>query len=409
MRSLSFLWIVLCLVVVSIPTVVPMLTHARMPLPPTDTGWSKEEQSVTPLSGAGNTLSHFTYVTDLAFPSVLVVPTVIDVPFGPDAPESNGFALMNTMTNVPEPFYVTEKRTRGVTPYTVATTPVTNGALLTDGYTQSSVDFLLPPTGSGQAVFRAKSMSPMRVSHLQFELAPNVRQPDLVEVRAVVSGAERVVVATSQMQNNTVRLPETVSSEWTITLTYSQPLRVTELTIPDQDAPWIVDRQVRFLAQPGVAYRLFAYPDIPVTQENIARNLASASAIVTLPVPVFSGNPLYVPTDTDGDTVPDAQDNCPLDANADQVDLNQNGIGDVCDDFDLDGIPNVHDNCPSLPNQDQKDTDGDGIGDVCDSAESRLTEQYPWIPWLGIGFAGVVLAALFAFALRMPARQPPTT
>ncbi|MBN1901090.1 VCBS repeat-containing protein [Candidatus Sumerlaeota bacterium] len=42
------------------------------------------------------------------------------------------------------------------------------------------------------------------------------------------------------------------------------------------------------------------------------------------------------------------------------------GDGDPTADTDGDGIPDVDDNCPNDPNPDQTDTDGDGIGDVCD-------------------------------------------
>ncbi len=100
--------------------------------------------------------------------------------------------------------------------------------------------------------------------------------------------------------------------------------------------------------------------------------------------------------DTDGDGVPDFKDNCPFIANADQHDLNQNGIGDVCDaDEDGDSIPDkvlsfdakgnaigstpiaaetmvkingqevVGDNCPTVSNNDQFDTTNSGVGDAC--------------------------------------------
>jgi hypothetical protein len=36
-------------------------------------------------------------------------------------------------------------------------------------------------------------------------------------------------------------------------------------------------------------------------------------------------------TDTDGDGVIDTADNCPIDANADQLDTDGDEIGDVCD------------------------------------------------------------------------------
>ena len=62
-------------------------------------------------------------------------------------------------------------------------------------------------------------------------------------------------------------------------------------------------------------------------------------------------------------------DNCPETYNPDQVDLDADGIGDVCDtDMDGDGVPNAGDNCPVTPNEDQIDRDRDGVGDECDAA-----------------------------------------
>lgn len=79
------------------------------------------------------------------------------------------------------------------------------------------------------------------------------------------------------------------------------------------------------------------------------------------------GLSLLPPTDTDGDGVTDAADNCPDDANASQADLDADGDGDVCDgDDDADGVPDEDDNCPRVANMSQLDADGDRVGDACD-------------------------------------------
>ncbi|MCH1580749.1 MAG: thrombospondin type 3 repeat-containing protein [Luminiphilus sp.] len=73
------------------------------------------------------------------------------------------------------------------------------------------------------------------------------------------------------------------------------------------------------------------------------------------------------PPDSDGDGILDSSDNCPVISNADQLDTDGDGLGDVCDDDrDNDGVLDSSDNCPVISNADQLDTDGDGLGDVCD-------------------------------------------
>jgi formylglycine-generating enzyme required for sulfatase activity len=73
------------------------------------------------------------------------------------------------------------------------------------------------------------------------------------------------------------------------------------------------------------------------------------------------------------------KDNCPLDKNVDQADLDSDGIGDVCDkcisdpddDIDGDNVCGNLDTCPTKANPDQADTDKDGKGDVCDNCPSK--------------------------------------
>ena len=72
--------------------------------------------------------------------------------------------------------------------------------------------------------------------------------------------------------------------------------------------------------------------------------------------------------DSDGDGLSDGDDNCRNVANADQADLDQDGIGDVCDsDVDGDGVAaNDCDDASAgsgLPTDWYADEDGDGLGD----------------------------------------------
>jgi hypothetical protein len=75
----------------------------------------------------------------------------------------------------------------------------------------------------------------------------------------------------------------------------------------------------------------------------------------------------YSTTDSDLDTVPDYDDNCPTIANEDQADNDSDGEGDVCDsDDDNDGVSDEEDAFP-LDDAESLDTDGDGIGNNADT------------------------------------------
>lgn len=80
--------------------------------------------------------------------------------------------------------------------------------------------------------------------------------------------------------------------------------------------------------------------------------------------------------DADNDEVVDSEDNCPTDANTNQADNDNDGVGDACDIADADGdnIADSDDNCPADANANQADSDNDGVGDACEVIEPEVEE-----------------------------------
>ena len=71
--------------------------------------------------------------------------------------------------------------------------------------------------------------------------------------------------------------------------------------------------------------------------------------------------------DIDGDTITNNDDNCPINANPNQEDLDADIAGNACDtDIDGDTIDNSLDNCLLVANAAQENIDGDLTGDACD-------------------------------------------
>ena len=82
----------------------------------------------------------------------------------------------------------------------------------------------------------------------------------------------------------------------------------------------------------------------------------------------IEGDPSF---DTDGDGIADGDDNCPVEANNDQIDTDEDGRGDACDaDDDNDSVLDEDDLYP-LDAREWADNDGDEIGDNADDDDDN--------------------------------------
>ncbi|MFZ2149562.1 MAG: thrombospondin type 3 repeat-containing protein [Minisyncoccia bacterium] len=278
--------------------------------------------------------------------------------------------------------------------------PNSNPSFLNDGDYVSFVEF--PLTGnSGQAQINFNFEKSITASSLRFALDENVALPEKISVSALVGGRDTVVLAPIKPAQNGVVFPKTSSTSWKIVFDYVQPLRITEMQFNDLSGGQIVTRNLRFLAQPGHVYQIYFDADKNVKSPyKESGDLVSDVGVIRIGSSISAANPEYRPSDLDEDKIPDLSDNCSTIYNPTQEDGDRNGRGDACEDYDRDGVLDGKDNCPQIPNFAQTNTDADEIGDICDSLDNRATERMPWLPWLGIGIAGLVLLVLFVLVLK---------
>ena len=325
------------------------------------------------------------------------VPTITEIALGGEQVQRNEFAVFDATLNSFTPYLFRQDPFFNHGPISVeANTSDNSSENMLDGKNETYSEFDLPESGNGEARIILTCNSPIAADGLSLLLDRHVALPNLIDISAVGdNGANRVLVAKLKLENAIVRFPKTSASLWTIVLSHSQPLRISELRLLLDSDSKDSSRTLRFLAQPAHTYRIYLDPDRyaqpPPAEPS---DFSGDEGVFKLSDLDYEMNVQYVIADIDKDGVPDIHDNCVLVYNPDQADEDGNGRGDACDDFDRDGILNSLDNCPNNPNWDQLDSDGDGIGDVCDSTENRITERYRWIPWTGIGIAAAVLFLL---------------
>ncbi len=93
-----------------------------------------------------------------------------------------------------------------------------------------------------------------------------------------------------------------------------------------------------------------------ITFEEYSQNVKTNAALCG--TPDVGPEPCSYPyADSDGDGIGDDCDNCP---------------GEAENDVDGDGICGDVDNCPNTPNSDQADVNNNGVGDICECPDPRL-------------------------------------
>ena len=335
----------------------------------------------------------------------LVTPEVVEIPL----PDANAPFVYNINDGIFEPVQIFSQ---------AATDNAVISRLSQSGQPEYLVsgsywDFQLPAGGGdGYSEIIISPKQATDLSSIVLRVAANSRLPHELELVGVYQSEERIIIAREILEGLTISFPSTKVDFLKLRLYYRQPWRLSSIELPDKQIQ--TSFTARFLARPGNLYTFYwdqgwAIP-VPVGELPSLSGKAVAGSLGDLLT-----NDLYRTVDGDGDGVIDKAidgrpvDNCPNVANTDQLDANNNGIGDACEDFDRDGVLNYQDNCVDKPNANQLDTDHDGIGDICDTQESRLTEKYKWLPWLGIAIAGAVLFTLFIVAAKHEMSQKQKT
>ncbi|GIW68331.1 MAG: hypothetical protein KatS3mg099_279 [Candidatus Parcubacteria bacterium] len=268
-----------------------------------------------------------------------------------------------------------------------------------DGHLATYAEFPYKPGEQTHYTIYVRSETPVTFNGIELVLPPNVALPERVAVRDGTTG--QYILAPIPMEAPVVPFPATRTSVLEITLHLKQPLRIAEIHARAEEYP-LEGASIRFIARPNESYLVYLGGGAPAPTPYPERpfNL-SVRQIIPFGFEYLEPNPLFREVDSDNDGFPDSYDNCPSVPNPQQEDtMPGDPRGDACEDWDGDGVINARDNCPSAYNPQQIDTDGDGVGDACDEEESRVTERYPWVPWVSFGIAAAVLAVLFGLVLR---------
>jgi hypothetical protein len=281
--------------------------------------------------------------------------------------DHTGFVLLETTAIPPvvQPYMFVSELQRSV-PEVVSPTALDNPKALVDDdiYTGATYDVLSGSRTLQVAEITLRYQELFTADELQMVLGKFIAAPVFVEI---VADGERIF-AQNPGGMPTISFPQTSAKEWVLKMTHIQPLRLMEvqLGLAQHDALY---RQgmLYFHAEPEKQYRLYRelnYPVDSVSDKEVV--------VVSAETEIYEGellsvvkNPEYNAPDIDTDGILDFIDNCVRTENRDQIDSNNDGLGDACEDDDNDGLIAARDNCPDIANKNQIDSNNDGVGDAC--------------------------------------------
>jgi gliding motility-associated-like protein len=170
---------------------------------------------------------------------------------------------------------------------------------------------------------------------------------------------------TSNVGDNTVNLTVTDVSGNTNTCTAT-------VTVEDVTPPLVITKDI--------IVHLDANGSATLNPEDVNDGSYDASGIVRMSL---SNTNFTCPTLTEYTVILTVIDANGLSSSEEAVvtftasDLDNDLIADICDnDIDGDGVLNENDNCPTTSNPDQKDLDQNGIGDICDRGDLKVSKGF---------------------------------
>lgn len=311
-----------------------------------------------------------------------------------DLSQNTNYVVLDENKKPIQQQFQTTRKVKFIPPNSViaCTSSCKEAAMLADDDERTTFDFILSKNGIHHGKIKITYAKPIETSSVIFKTTQDSYSPTAFTL--IVDG--KTVLNT--MEGKSAHFPRMFAKDVEIDFDYTQPIRFTEVGVGSVKEEQ-VENYIRFVYQPNASYFLYLDSEVKTSFPSPSINLFSKNKELTIFLNEKIKNPeyleeVYKQKDTDTDGVLDIHDNCPLQPNNDQKDSNNNGIGDLCDDYDYDGVATYLDNCPEIENPYQEDKDRDGLGDACDSLESRITERNPWMPWVVFIFVLVAVSAM---------------